>query len=110
MSASVAKEDGVLACPLASKLAESIDMGKPVVVRRFRDEVHVIGDNVRIPLDTPRRLEAERAFKLIEELRTEAVAAAKVDMGLVEDDKVVIAFDFILDGEAAIVRVMQVAE
>jgi hypothetical protein len=85
-------------------------MGKSVVVHRFRDEVHVIGDNVRIPLDEPQRIEAVRAFKLIEDLRRRAISAADVDMSLVEDDKVVIAFDFSLDDDAAVIRVMQVAE
>jgi hypothetical protein len=85
-------------------------MPKAVAVQRFRDEVHVIGDHVTIPLDSAKRIEAERAFKLIEELRKTAIDAAEVDMSLVDDDKVVIAFDFSLQGDAALVRVMQVAE
>jgi hypothetical protein len=85
-------------------------MPKAVAVQRFRDEVHVIGDHVTIPLDSVRRGEAERAFKLIEELRKTAIDAAEIDMSLIDDDKVVIAFDFSLQGDAALVRVMQVAE
>ncbi len=86
-------------------------MPKAVVVRRFRDEVHVIGDNVTIPLDSSKRVEAERAFKLIEELREQAIDAAKVDMSVEHaDDGVVVAFDFRLDGDSAVVRVLQVAE
>lgn len=85
-------------------------MPKAVAVQQFRDEVHVIGHNVTIPLDNVKRVEAERAFKLIEELRKIAIDEAEVDMTLVEDDKVVIAFDFSLQGESAVVRVMQVAE
>lgn len=85
-------------------------MPKAVAVQRFRDEVHVIGDTVTIPLDSARRAEAERAFKLIEELREQAIEEAEVDMSLVEDDRVVIAFDFSLQGESAVVRVIQVAE
>ncbi|MBV8722456.1 MAG: hypothetical protein JO277_09915 [Candidatus Eremiobacteraeota bacterium] len=65
---------------------------------------------MRIPLDAPERIEAERAFKLIEKLRQTAIDEAEVDMSLVEEDKVVIAFDFSMDGDAALVRVMQVAE
>lgn len=85
-------------------------MPKAVAVQRFRDEVHVIGDNVTIPLDSAKRAEAERAFKLIEELRKIAIDEAEVDMSLVEDDKVVVAFDFSLNGDGALVRVMQVCE
>ncbi len=85
-------------------------MPKAVAVQRFRDEVHVIGDNVTIPLDSAKKIEAERAFKLIEELRKTAIDAAEVDMSLVDDDRVVVAFDFSLEGETAVVRVMQVAE
>lgn len=86
-------------------------MPKAVAVQRFQDGVYVIGDNVTIPLDSARRAEAERAFKLIEELRAQAIDAAKIDMSVVdEDDGVVIAFDFSLDGDSARVRVMQVAE
>lgn len=85
-------------------------MPKAVAVQRFRDDVHVIGDHVTIPLDSARRAEAERAFKLIEELRKTAIDEAEVDMSLVEDDRVVIAFDFSLQGDAALVRVVQVAE
>jgi len=81
-----------------------------VAVQRFRDEVHVIGDNVTIPLDAGKRIEAERAFKLIEELRKIAIDEAEIDMSLVDDDKVVVAFDFSLSGDSALVRVMQVAE
>lgn len=85
-------------------------MPKTVAVHRFRDEVHVIGDNVTIPLDSVKRIEAERAFKLIEELRQIAIDEAEVDMSLTEDEKVVVAFDFSLQGDSALVRVMQVAE
>lgn len=85
-------------------------MPKAVVVRKVKDEVHVLGHDVVIPLDSVKRGEAERAFKLIEELRETAIDAAEVDMSLVEDEKVVIAFDFSLNGDGAIVRVMQVAE
>jgi len=85
-------------------------MPKAVAVQRFRNEVHVIGDTVTIPLDSVKRAEAERAFKLIEELRQIAIDEADVDMSLVEEEEVVIAFDFSLQGDAALVRVMQVAE
>lgn len=85
-------------------------MPKAVAVQRFRDDVYVIGDAVTIQLDSAKRAEAERAFKLIEELRKTAIDEAEVDMSLVEEDKVVIAFDFSLQGDAAVVRVMQVAE
>jgi hypothetical protein len=85
-------------------------MPKAVAVQRFRDGVYVIGDNVMIPLDSVKRAEAERAFKLIEELRATAIDEAEVDMRLVEEDRVVIAFDFSLNSDGAVVRVMQVAE
>ena len=85
-------------------------MPKAVAVQRVRDEVHVISDHVTIPLDSVKRGEAERAFKLIEELRQIAIDEAEVDMSLIESDKIVIAFDFSLQGDAALVRVMQVAE
>ena len=85
-------------------------MPKAVAVQQFRNEVHVIGHNVTVPLDSVKRAEAERAFKLIEELRQIAIDEAEVDMSLVDDEEVVIAFDFSLQGDAAVVRVMQVAE
>ena len=85
-------------------------MPRPPSVERFKDDVHVIGDNVWVHLDPPRRAKAEEAFKLIEELRQSAIRAAEIDMSLVEEEKVVIAFDFSLDGDDALVRVMQVAE
>lgn len=84
-------------------------MAKAVAVQQFRDDVYVIGHNVTIPLDSAQKVEAERAFKLIEELRKMAIDAAEVDMSLVEEDEVIIAFDFSLNGNGVLVRVVQVA-
>lgn len=95
-------------------------MGKPApapkprvskaTVERVVDEVHVITDKVVIPIDQAERVDVDRAFKLIERLRAECIDAAEVDMSLVEDEKVVIAFDFSMRNGNVIVRVTQVAE
>lgn len=82
--------------------------GGRATVKRIHDGVHVIADEVVIPISEVERAEVDRAFKLIERLRTECIKAAEVDMSLVEDEKVVIAFDFKLNG-SAVVTVTQVS-
>jgi hypothetical protein len=79
-----------------------------VTVLRIHDDVHVIADEVTIPIGNAERTDVDKAFKLIERLRRQCIKAAEVDMSLVEDEKVVIAFDFKLNG-SAIVTVTQVS-
>lgn len=78
----------------------------------MHDEVHLIADDVAIPIAEADRGETERAFAVIDKLRERALQAMKdQDCDLAaSDDKVVFAFDYRLENGSAVVQVAQVAE
>lgn len=83
-----------------------------VTIRRVHDGVHLIADDVAIPLAEADRADTEKAIALLSGLRNKATAAMKAnDVELAdEDDKVVVSFEYRIEGAACIVQVAQVAE
>lgn len=86
--------------------------GPEATITRVHDEVHLIADDVAIPIAEADRADTEKAFAIIGRLRERALQAMKdsdCDMAG-EDDKVVISFDYRMENGNAVVQVAQVAE
>lgn len=81
-------------------------------ITRVHDDVHLIADDVAIPIAEADRIDTEKAFAIIGRLRDRALKAMKDSNCDVagEDDKVVVSFDYRLEGGNAVVQVAQVAE
>ena len=81
-------------------------------ITRVHDDVHLIADDVAIPIAEADRADTEKAFAVIGKLRDRALKAMKDhDCDIAgEDDKVVISFDYRLENGNAVVQVAQVAE
>jgi hypothetical protein len=81
-------------------------------ITRVHDDVHLIADDVAIPIAEADRADTEKAFAVINRLRDRALKAMKDGNCDVagEDDKVVVSFDYRLENGHAVVQVAQVAE
>lgn len=81
-------------------------------ITRVHDDVHLIADDVAIPIAEADRADTEKAFAIIAKLRDRALTAMKDNDRYVAgaDDKVVVSFDYRLESGSAVVQVAQVAE
>jgi hypothetical protein len=83
-----------------------------VAIRRIHDSEHLIADDVAIPIADADRADTEKAIAVLGGLREKAIAAMKANKVELAgpEDKVVVSFDYRIEGGAAIVQIAQVAE